>query len=571
MKTYPANPFPACVFRSLKQVRKNKMEVAMSHKKICSFVLGFACFVATPQQFLWAGDNAPAGTPVLATSRTMSPGIKVEAQYTDNPPTLTPEQSRELEERWSEADRTGPRQPNHPAPMTTAAQRGAEMRSPKLAAPGDFNIYRDSVIPATGIAGGYGYSSFVMEPSSGVNGRFVLQTGNWYASRFDQNAPGGGSWKYLNPFTLFGNGFCCDQVTTYLADWNQQYWVLQFGDHLALANSAGTNLNSWCYWNIDASWWGLDKTQYSIDYNDMTFTKNFVYIASNIFGPSGGFGAILRLPIDAMNHCQGFGYNYYYDTTRFTFKPVAGATNVMYWGTNWGGNNGSDFRLYSWAENSGTLYAYDRGIDAFNFEYRANGQFCGSADGVVTSWCDFNDSRVKGGYRANGIVGFSFDATQGSGYPFPYVRRVYFRESDLAYLGSAALWGSWGAFQYGTFAPNANGDIGGAFSWGGGTSGGSDYYPGTGYLIDDDFSPNQPWSEVYQIWGAGNTCTYGGINRWGDYLTTRPDYPAGYAWIGTGWAIKGGNCGSNGAYSEPHNVVFGRGRDASDVGRWNKK
>jgi hypothetical protein len=450
--------------------------------------------------------------------------------------------------------------------MTTAAERGAEATGPRAPAPGDFKVFRDTVIPAAAIAGGYGYSSFVMEPSSGINGRFALQTGNWYASRYDQNLnAGAGGWTYLNPFTLFGSGFCCDQVTTYLADWNRQYWVLQFGDHLTLANSTGTNLNSWCYYNINASWWGLDPTKYSLDYNDMAYSKNFVYIASNIFGPSGGFGAILRLPIAAMNNCAGFSYNYYYDTSRFTFKPVQGATGTMYWGTNWGGSNGSDFRVYSWAENSGIL-AYDRAIAAFNFEYRNNGQYCGSADGVVTSWCNFNDSRVKGGYRANGVLGFSFDVTQGSGYPFPFIRRVYFRETDIAYLGSAQLWASWGAFQYGTFSPNNNGDIGGAFSWGGGTAT-THYYPGTGYLIDDDFSPSQPWALDYQIWGAGNTCTYGGIYRWGDYLTTRPDYPAGYAWIGTGWAIKGGNCGASGAFSEPHNVVFGRGRDVH--GRWN--
>jgi hypothetical protein len=550
------------------------MEVAMSHKKLCSFILGFACLVAIPQRFVWAQDDtATAGKPVTAGSRTTSPGTKVDAQYSNNPPTLTPQQGRELEALWSKANRTGPIEPIHPAPMTTAAERGAEAGLPGTPAPNTFNIYRDSVIPASAIAGGYGFSSYTMEPSSGINGRYAFQTGNWYASRFDQDLnSGAGGWTFLNPFTLFGSGFCCDQVTTYLADWNREYWVLQYGDHLALANSPGPNLNSWCYYNINASWWGLDPASYSIDYNDMAFSKNYVYIASNIFGPNGGFGAILRLPITSLNACAAFNYNYYYDTTRFTFKPVQGATNVMYWGSNWGGGvNGSGFRVYSWAENSGTIFFNDRSVTPFNYEYRNNGQFCGSADGVVTSWCNYNDSRVKGGYRANGVIGFSYDVTQGSGFPFPYIRREYFRESDLAYLGNAQLWANWSAFQYGTFAPNNNGDIGGAFSWGGGCSGCTDYYPGTGYLIDDDFAPSQPWSLSYEIFGGGNTCTYGGIPRWGDYLTTRPDYPAGYAWVGTGWAIKGGNCGSSGAFSQPHNVVFGRGRDISNIGRWKNK
>src|SRR5437879_6907732 len=190
----------------------------MSRKNLCRFILGFACLVAIPQRFLWAqGDAASTGTPVLAGSRTISPGTTVQAQYTNNPPTLTPGQARELEALWAKANRTGPMEPIHPAPMTTAAERGAEAASPRTPIPNSFSIYRDSVIPASAIAGGYGFSSYTMEPSSGINGRYAFQTGNWYASRFDQNLnAGAGGWTFLNPFTLFGSGFCCDQVTTYL-------------------------------------------------------------------------------------------------------------------------------------------------------------------------------------------------------------------------------------------------------------------------------------------------------------------------------------------------------------------
>jgi hypothetical protein len=547
------------------------MEVAMSHMKVGSLVIGFACLVAIPQQFLWAGSGSqPVRQVVAAETRTAGPGTHILGNYTDKPPILTPEQRRKLQEEFSEADRSGPWQPNHPAPMTTAEGRGPEARRPNTPAPGDFDIYRDSVIPSGGIDGGYGDSSFTMEASQGINGRFVFQTGNWYASRFDQDAPGGGAWQYLNPFSLFGSGFCCDQVTHYLPDWNQQYWLLLFGNGDVLANSPGTNLTNWCYYNIDASWWGLDPSTYSLDYNDLAYT-NYVYVAVNLYGPSGGFGSILRLPISAMNQCAGFSYNSYYDTSRFTFKMASGVTDTMYFGTNWGGTNGSTFRVYSWPETSNSIGITDNNINSFNFETRNNGQFCGSVDGVVTSWCNYNDSRVKGAYLAKGVLGFSFDATQGSGYAFPYIQLEYFQQSNLAYLGSAQLFGSWGAFQYGSFAPNNNGDIGGAFSWGGGASGGPDYYPGTGFLIDDDFSPTQPWQEAYQIYGQGNTCTYGGILRWGDYTTVRPDYPAGYSWVGSGWGMVGGNCGASGAYVAPHSVVFGRGRDATDVSRWIKK
>src|SRR5260370_33241120 len=95
----------------------------------------------------------------------------------------------------------------------------------------------------------------------------------------------------------------------------------------------------------------------------MAFSKNYVCIASNIFGPNGGFGAILRLPITSLNAGAAFNYNYYYDTTRFTFKPVQGATNVKYSGSNWGGGvNGSGLPVYRWAPKPGNTFFKQRSV-----------------------------------------------------------------------------------------------------------------------------------------------------------------------------------------------------------------
>jgi hypothetical protein len=104
-----------------------------------------------------------------------------------------------------------------------------------------------------------------------------------------------------------------------------------------------------------------------------------------------------------------------------------------------------------------------------------------------------------------------------------------------------------------TLAPNSLGRVGGLFAWGGGT-GTTHYYPGTASYATAVTSiatdPN------YFLWGAGNTCTYGGLYRWGDYLTVRTYKANPTQWIGAGYAIKGGNCGSTGAYAQPHNVLF---------------
>ncbi len=170
--------------------------------------------------------------------------------------------------------------------------------------------------------------------------------------------------------------------------------------------------------------------------------------------------------------------------------------------------------------------------------------------------CAFSDSRVLGGYRANGVIGFSFNAKQDGAHPFPYTRRVYFNEADLSYSGSTDLWAPNAALLFLSLSPNWTGDVGGSFAFGGGT-GTDHFFPGGAVLIEDAITPSPPWDVAFFLFGEGNTCTSSGLPRWGDYLTVRPNYPDPASWVATNYAIKGGNCGAGGV-SEPHNVAFGR-------------
>ncbi len=546
-------------------------------------ITGTLCASAHPGTIGAFSQAAGATGQGIAANTSSRAGAIVQAQYSDTIPQLTPQQANDLNARMARADRTGPAGPKNASAQGQA--RGPEAKSPAQAAsfsqqsvlPGDFVIYRDKFIPAGGISGGYGNSSYTNEPSTAVDGKNIFQTGNWYASRSLNN---GATWQYLNPFTIFSDstvsGFCCDQVTLYDAGRDRVFWLQQYGNGLKLALSSGQSLfKTWCYYNITPGTVG-EPADTEIDYNDLALGSEYVYIASNLFPAAGGSETeILRMPIDSLLTCGAWSGGYIKVSDRFTFKPVQGAADVMYWGSNWGGSNGSDFRIYSWAENSGSYFWYDRSIDSYTFMYRNNGQNCASQNGVVTNWCQFADSRVLGAYRANGVLGFSFNAQQDGTFPFPYTRRVYFNESDKTYIGSANFWGSWGALLFMQLAPNARGHIGGVFAWGGGTSD-STFYPGAGVLIDDDYSPNQPWSYSYYLSGVGNTCQYQDTNgallwRWGDYLTVRPLNPASDVWVGTGYAIKGANCGSTGWKAQPHNVVFGRGRDNNSYFRWDGK
>jgi len=381
---------------------------------------------------------------------------------------------------------------------------------------------------------------------------------------------------------MFGSGFCCDQVVVYDPGRSVWFWLLQYNDgHLVLGNSR--DLVNWCSYTCSPQDFGFIG---ELDYNDLALTTNNIYIVSNIFPSTGGSGStIARLPIDPQLSCSGFGYSFFTRTDLgFTWKPVSGANDVLYWGTNWFGTLGSSFRVFKWAENSGTIFWFDSTLGTtFSFETRNSGQNCGSPDGVVNNWCQFADSRVLGGARYSDPDGtarlvFSFNASQGGPFnlPFPYTERVHFRESDMSYIESDRIWATFAAFQYTSLASNARGHVGMTSINGGGIGtgpGAVHYYPSGSVFINDDIAPTQPWQRADNAFGAGNACTdslNGGLVRYGDYMTTRPYRPTNLAFIGMNYVLgaNAGDCGF-GANVEPHQAIFARSRDVPGaINRW---
>jgi hypothetical protein len=511
-------------------------------------------------------------------------GQVINVQFSDQPPKFTADELKQLEAALTGSNRAGPNVKTAPVPLSlprgpenTAARAAANSPLLPSTAPGDFVIFRNNTIPASAIAGGYGsVSGRAPEPSTGNNGKNIFQTGNWYASRSFNN---GATWGFLNPYTIFGGfGFCCDQVTLYDPSRDVEFWLLQGNSGLKFALSSGSSLfSSWCVYTLGPGSFGQPATT-AVDYNDVALGEQDVYIASNLFPATGGQGVgLLRLPIDTLMTCGAYNYNYIAWMPggpfgwSFTWKPVQGATNVMYWASTWNQNltSGSTIRIFSWAENSGTYFWNDLAINVFPFMVRNGGQNCSSGGGVITNWCQFNDSRVKGGALADDVLYFSFDATQGGGFSYPYSRIVEFSRDTMTYLGDINVWASWGPVQYVTLSPNSHGDVGLVEAWSG-TIGTTNYYPSELVALLDDYSPSYPQIRYY-LFGNGNTCSSGGLYRWGDYFTVRPWLPTGDVFIATGDVIRGNNCGSAGWYSEPHNVVFGRKRDTGSYKRWSSK
>jgi hypothetical protein len=498
-------------------------------------------------------------------SGTLAPSHKVTATLYAQPPRPNADQLATLQAGLANSHRSGPT--NLPR-AANAAPTGPALLDPAtantIAAASDF-------LTATwhpSFAGGF--LSGVGEPSGDNSELQRFHTGNWYAALSNDR---GGSWSYVDPFSLFGSGFCCDQVAVYDPGRNVWFWLLQYVDgHLVLANS--TDRVNWCSYSLSGANVGLSG---GFDYNDMTLTTNNVNIASNFFPTSGpAYSVIIRISIDDMVACAGASYTYAESNSLgFTFKPVSNGGDVLYWGTDWFGTLGSNFRIFKWPETSG-ITLVTSAITPFAFYTRNSGQFCGSADGVVKNWCQFGDSRVLGGSLYTAPDGtrqlvFSANAAQGGNYPFPYINRMHFKESDLTFISSDQHWGTFAAFQYGAHASDSRGHLGLTGIFGGGVAAGTDYYPGTFVSLTDDVTPSQPWTYAYPVLGNGNACTAGGLYRYGDYMTVRPYRPAStgvflaYNYVLTGDA---GDCG-NTAPVQLNETGFLRRRDLSGATRWN--
>jgi hypothetical protein len=494
---------------------------------------------------------------------TMGPGASVVPKFYAQPPTPSANDLAAVRAALSKSYRSGPTNLPH-------AVNRAEPGGPGPAT----SLYGGNANPTDFIKGKWqvnvpgGQYSGVGEPSGDNAGLKRFQTGNWYAGL---SADGGTTWSFLDPFSLFGSGFCCDQVAVYDPGRNWWFWLLQYGDHLTLANTK--DFNSFCYYTFNSSSFGFTG---DLDYNDLAVTTNEIYIVSNIFPSGGGMGSVVaRLPIDAMISCGSIGFNYFAHTDLgFTYKPVSNGGDVLYWGTDWFGTLGSSFRVFKWQENSGTIFWQDSTLSTtFAFFTRNSGQFCGSPDTVVKNWCQYADSRVLGGALYTTPDGtreivFSVNAGQGGPFklPYPYTERIHFRESDRTYLYSDRTFSSSTAFGFGSIVSDARGHQGVTMTFGGGTG---DSYPGILVVLIDDVAPTQPWTYNFAVSGAGNPCTSGGLYRWGDYTSMRPYRPADLAFLAYNFVLtaNAGDCGFT-APVAAYEVGFARVRDARSTSRW---
>ena len=496
--------------------------------------------------------------------------VQIHLDYSDTIPDLTPAQAKALEAALNQGPKPGPALPTgdsaverfdsafDPSTQTLPPSTDNTLNAPESPdAPGSWSIPRNTILTNLKT-----YSSRVGEPTVANSGSIVFATGNWWAAL---SKDGGKTFAYVNPFSMFPSsfgGFCCDQIVIYEPSRDIFIWYLQYlssgspgsGQNLfrvAVARPKDAAQGNWWYYDFTSA----SNTEY--DYPDMCLSNDYLWITTNrgaFNGTTVNTAFLFKFPLDPLSTGAGFSYSWIDllagGLNNLSLRCTRGAHETMYFGSH---NTLSQVRVFRWPENSGSLNWNDVNLSAAWFN---NTHACPGPDG--RSWCGFDDGRIKAGWVSRGQIGFMWGSAQGGGFPYPYVEALRVRESDRAYIDRPFLWTNSAAFAYPAAAPNARGDVGIAFAFGGGI-----YYPYFGIGIDDDFSRDSgntppPWD----VWYLRQSTQGPTSNRWGDYFSVQPFAPTGLGWTAAGFTMQG--CGGN-YCTEPSYTIFGRERDLRSI------
>lgn len=507
------------------------------HHKVASVFALLALIFA----FACSSHAQTTGAPV-AGEGVMKPGQSVPFDTQAHPPALTPEQEQIREDAMRRANRPGPPlpvepgaeipvprvapTPAQPAPVARPLVQEIEEPPAQPGAASTFTLFRATA------QGPYSTTtSPIAETQAGTSGPVVFMTGNWFAS---YSTDSGASFSFVNPYTQFPTldaGFCCDQTVIYdhtrdLIIWQLQYTystTTQKGSYrTAFAKSSAIPSGGWCYYDWSPATFGLGLGLW-LDYPHVALSNSFVWYTANVYNSSNQWQRtiIWRIPLDPASRCEAFNYNWFVVSDHFNFTPTQGATTTMYWGSH---NSTSSIRIYNWAENSNTILWNDVSVSTWpnNLPYK-----CAGPDGL--NWCGrgSNDGRIQTGWVARGIVGFMWNASQSTSFPYPYIHVALFNQSTSALISQPILWNSAAAWQFPAVGVNDRGHIAGTASYGGGS-----LNPTMASWIWDDFSPVPPPWEVYGVVASAK-----GANAWGDWYSARRHGSNGNTWIATGEAL----------------------------------
>lgn len=378
-----------------------------------------------------------------------------------------------------------------------------------------------------------GITSTVLEPSVAPRGAEILFTANWFAS-FSND--GGATFTYVNPSTTFptipGQPFCCDQVAIYDAGNDLMIWFLQYVEdgsqntiRVAVAQGADIAAQQWRFYDFTPLGVGGWNNEW-FDFPDLALSDNFLYVTTNTFSTQGtGFtrALILRLPLAQLAAYQGLTYSFFDSTQDFSLRPTQGATDTMYFADH---VTTARMRVFAWPEAAAGLTSTDVVVQPWSNAPRAGA-------GPGGPWLGRSDPRITAAWLEGGTAGFAWSAAQDATFANPHVRVALIDTASGLLTGQPHLWSNDFAYAYPAASPNGDGEIGVAVAFGGGAR-------NPGHAVGT-FSMAGGWQLSQTVEGTDSP----NDNRWGDYLTVRPDPGDAAAWYATGYSLQGGGGAGN--------------------------
>lgn len=357
----------------------------------------------------------------------------------------------------------------------------------------------------------------VPEPSVAENGQTIMTTGNFWMSL---STDGGSSFTTVNPTTIFPQdygGFCCDQVVTYVPEFDLFVWLLQYtssGSANAIRIAVQTtdqvrasNGLAWTYWDFTNTTFAASG---ALDYNDMSFGNTFLYWSSSVGGGADRY--VVRVPLAELRAMGTVNFQFTGSTSAFWSHVTQNGSDGVYWA---GHVDNSTMTVYSMMDADGSYSWRNVSLNSW-----PNGTMTSiAADG--TDW--LADASWKTYVRAAAVRGdsiyFAWNAASGDGFPQPHVQIVEINRNTFAMANQMQIWNPDFAFAYPYFETNQEGELGMIVGFGGGT-----YDASSGVGVWGDFVVYYP-----RLSGMSRS-------NYGHYHTVRRSGSDQQQWVAAGYA-----------------------------------
>jgi hypothetical protein len=381
----------------------------------------------------------------------------------------------------------------------------------------------------------------------------VMLSGNWYC---DVSNDGGATWKRLDPTTIFpetlGGGFCCDQIVTYVPRIDRFVWFLQYGAdsagqgafRIAAASSLSVKSDptAWTYWDFVAGDFGYATSD--MDYPDLAFSSQFLFASTDVFKAGGRL--VIRIPLQDL--AAGGTINYEY-TDAAKSKTAWGGHLVQQTSSQavWVGHqDNSTLEVFTMPDGGNTYSSFTVKVATWpNGTLSSKGP---DGNDWLTKLKDFPSFAVTGGVeRSGGHVVLAWSASKGKGssngfdFPNTHGRVVELDMGAHTVVSEMQIWNPDYAFAYPALAVNAQNEVGVILGWGG-----KNNHANCAMGIIGDFV----------VWYQnGSTRT---VQRYGDYLTTRPCERKRTLYSGYGYYVTSVSSNASQCTYHPIYVRYGR-------------